>query len=104
MPVPPVTQMTMAQTYARLANAVTHDPTSEKGFLAPHFTDRAKIKLAAFEYDPLTVQVLAITPRGKVFLVHARYVGVGTKNDETVDRWLLLDGAWRLAERNEARP
>ena len=107
MPVPPVTQMTFTQRYAALAASITHGKTDvEKSILAPHFQDHGKIRLGEYEYDPLTVQVLAIEPQKGTygFLIHARYVGVNGKTEDTVDRWLAFDGALRLAERNHSRP
>ena len=46
-------QSTIAQRYAQLGNAVTHDPSQEQSVLAPHFNDRARVKLSTFEYDPI---------------------------------------------------
>lgn len=104
MAVPATVQMAISKQYATLANAVTHDPSSEKKILAPHFADRAHLKLSVYEYDPLTVLVLHISRRGRHLVVRAEYVGVSGKHETTLDRWLLLHGAWRLTQRNEARP
>lgn len=97
--------MAVSQRYAQLADSITHDkPEVEKAILSPHFRDRAKIKLPVYEYDPLTVLVQKVQMNGTTILVHAQYVGVGNNRENTVDRWLLLDGAWRLAERDRTRP
>jgi hypothetical protein len=101
MPVSTDVQMTMSQRYAQLADSITHaHDDAERAILAPHFSDRAKIKLTAYEYDPLTVLVQKIQMNGKLMIVHAQYAGVQGKHENTVDRWLLLDGSWRLAQRN----
>ncbi len=93
--------MAVSQRYAQLADAVTHGHDgAEQAMLAPHFADRAKIKLTAYEYDPLTVLVETIHVNGRAMTVHAQYVGVHGKHENTVDRWLLLGGAWRLAQRD----
>ena len=104
MAVPPQVQNTIAQSYAVLADSITHNkPAVEKSILAPHFSDGAKIKLAVYEYDPLTVLVQKIDPHGSgVLIVHAQWVGIGKNHENTVDRWLLVDGSWRLAQRNKA--
>jgi hypothetical protein len=94
-------QMAVSTRYAQLADSITHGHENvEKAMLAPHFKDRAKIKLDVFEYDPLTVLVQKIELHGKSMLVHAQWVGVGKNRENTVDRWLLLNGTWRLAERD----
>lgn len=104
MTVPAHIQMTIAQSYATLAESITHDkPEAERAILAPAFADRATIKLQTYEYDPLAVLVQRIDPRGNTMIVHAQWVGVGKNRENTVDRWLLLDGTWRLAERAKSR-
>jgi hypothetical protein len=92
--------MAVSQRYAQLADAVTHGhDDAERAILATRFSDAAKIKLSAYEYDPLTVLVQKIQVNGSTMIVHAQYVGVHGKHENTVDRWLLLDGTWRLAQR-----
>lgn len=100
MPVSMEVQSAIAQQYAALGSAVTHDPTQENTVLAPHFHDRAHEKLATFEYDPLTVLVEKIVVQGNRLEVHAQYVGVHGHNVRTVDHWIMIDGAWRLLDRN----
>ena len=98
-------QIAVSQRYAQLADSVTHGhDKGEREILAPHFSDTAKIKLSAYEYDPLTVLVQNIQVNGSTMTVHAQYIGVQQKRENTVDRWLLLDGVWRLAERDKPRP
>ncbi|HET9029816.1 MAG TPA: hypothetical protein VFN49_06535 [Candidatus Aquilonibacter sp.] len=96
----------MSQTYATLADSITHNkPQIEKSILAPRFTDRAKIKLNVYEYDPLTVLVEKIDAKSQTTLVvHAQWVGIGKNRENTVDRWLRMNGSWRLVERDQARP
>jgi hypothetical protein len=97
--------MEFAQRYAALADSITHGKTDvEKSILAPHFQDQGKIKLDAYEYDPLTVQVLHIEPHGNTFFVRARYVGVNGKTEDTVDLWLVSGDSLRLAKRSHSRP
>lgn len=101
MPVSADVQIAVSQRYMQLADSITHGHVdAERELLAPHFSDRAKIKLAAYEYDPLTVLVQTIHVDGRTMIVHAQYVGVQRKHENTVDRWLLLDGSWRLAQRD----
>lgn len=92
-------QSAISQRYAQLGSAVTHDPTQEHRVLATNFKDRAHVKLASFEYDPLTVLVQKIVLRGDEVEVHAQYVGVHGHNTNTVDHWILIDGAWFLVDR-----
>ena len=93
--------MAVSQRYARLADSITHgNNDGEHTMLATHFSDRAKIKLGTYEYDPLTVLVQKIHVDGRTTIVHAQYVGVQGKHENTVDRWLLLDGSWRLVQRD----
>lgn len=102
--VSPELQMAVSQRYVRLANAITHaENGGEKQLLAPHFRDRAKIKLSAYEYDPLTVLVQRVRVHGNEMIVKAYYVGVHGKSEVTFDRWLLVNGSWRLAERDATR-
>jgi hypothetical protein len=100
MPVSADVQSAISQRYAALGAAVTHDPTQEKNVLAPQFHDRAKMKLASFNYDPLTVIVQKIVLSGDKLEVHAEYVGVHGHNANTVDHWILIDGTWYLVDRN----
>jgi hypothetical protein len=93
-------QSAISQRYAELGNAVTHDPTQEQRVLATDFKDRAHVKLATFEYNPLTVVVQKIVLQGDEVEVHAEYVGVHGHNITTVDHWILIDGAWFLTDRN----
>jgi hypothetical protein len=99
MPVPSDVQMTIAQRYSTLAESVTHDPSSENTVLAPHFNDRAKMKLESFEYDPLTVIVQKIVRVGDRLEVHAQYVGVHGHNANTVDHWVQAGDQWYLLDR-----
>lgn len=101
MPLSSDVQSTIAQRYAQLADAVTHDPSQERGVLAAHFHDRARVKLTTFEYDPLTVMVEKIIVQNERLEVHARYVGVQGHNVQTVDHWLKIGGFWRLSDRND---
>ena len=104
MPVSPDVQIVVSQRYEQLADSITHGrDVDERAILAPHFSDAAKIKLAAYEYDPLTVLVQKIIVDGRMMTVHADYVGVHGKHENTVDRWLLLEGAWRLTQRDKSR-
>lgn len=93
-------QSSISQRYAELGDAVTHDPTQEERVLATDFKDHAKVKLKSFEYDPLTVVVQKIVLHGDALEVHAQYVGVHGHNSNTVDHWILIDGAWFLTDRN----
>jgi hypothetical protein len=99
MPVPIDVQLAISQRYAELGNAVTHDPSQEQRVLASNYKDRAKVKLKSFEYDPLTVVVQKIVLHGDAVEVHAQYVGVHGHNANTVDHWILIDGAWFLTDR-----
>lgn len=99
MPVSADVQSSIAQRYAQLGAAVTHDPTQEQRVLATNFTDHAKLKLSSFEYDPLTVVVQKIVMTGDKLEVHAEYVGMHGHNANTVDHWILIDGAWYLVDR-----
>jgi hypothetical protein len=100
MPVSADVQSAIAQRYAQLGSAVTHDPTQEQRVFATDFKDRAPVKLSTFEYDPLTVVVQKIVLNGDSVEVHAEYVGVHGHNTKTVDHWILIDGAWFLVDRN----
>jgi hypothetical protein len=100
MPITADIQSTIAQRYAELGNAVTHDPSQERSVLAPHFNDRAHVKLSTFEYDPLTVVVQKIRMNGNRLEVHAQYVGVHGHNAVTIDHWSMIDGEWRLVDRS----
>ncbi|HTX57410.1 MAG TPA: hypothetical protein VMD47_09975 [Candidatus Acidoferrales bacterium] len=99
MPVSADVQSAITQRYAELGDAVTHDPTQERDVLAPEFKDRARMKLATFEYDPLTVVVQKIVVKGNGLEVHAEYVGVHGHNVNTVDHWVKRDGQWYLVDR-----
>jgi len=93
--------MAVSQRYAQLAESIAHGHDDvERELLAPHFSDKAKLKLSVYEYDPLTVLVQKIQVHGGTMIVHAQYVGVQGRHEVTVDRWLLLGGAWRLAQRD----
>lgn len=93
--------MAVSQRYAQLADSITHGhDAAERAILAPRFSDKAKLKLAAYEYDPLTVLVQKIQVHAGTMIVRAQYVGVQGKHETTVDRWLLLDGTWRMAQRD----
>jgi hypothetical protein len=100
MPVSADTQAAIAQRYAQLGMAVTNDPSQERSVLAPHFQDRARMKLSSFDYDPLTVvvQKIVVSPNG--LEVHAEYVGLHGHNATTIDHWIDIDGVWRLLDRN----
>jgi hypothetical protein len=101
VPVAPDVQAAISQRYAQLATAVLNgDKAAESAVLAPHFRDRAKITLASFEYDPLTVMVEKMDVRGPRLEVHAKYVGVHGHTVETIDYWQKIDGAWRLSQRD----
>jgi hypothetical protein len=100
MPVSMEVQSAISQRYAQLGNAVTHDPSQERGILAPHFRDHARLKLATFDYDPLTVIVQKIVMQGDRLEVHAEYVGVHGHNANTVDHWISISGQWLLLDRN----
>ncbi|HUA09726.1 MAG TPA: hypothetical protein VMA98_10665 [Candidatus Acidoferrales bacterium] len=93
-------QSAIAQQYAALGSAVTHDPSQEQSVLAPHFRDRAREKLSSFEYDALTVLVEKIVMHGDRLEVHAQYVGVHGHDAQTIDHWIKIDGQWRLLDRN----
>ncbi len=104
MPVSADVQIAVSQRYAQLADSITHGhEESERAILAPHFADGAKLKLSVYEFDPLTVLVQKVQVNGRTMIVHADYVGMSGKHENTVDRWLLLDGAWRLAQRDQSR-
>ncbi|MDE2481497.1 MAG: hypothetical protein KGN02_04865 [bacterium] len=99
MPVSIDTQAAIAQRYSQLAEAMQHgDTATELRVLSPNFKDRAPIKLASFELDPLAVMVERIVALhdGSVE-VHARYVGWRGHNADAVDRWVRIAGTWRLA-------
>ena len=96
-------QIAVSQRYATLANAITHGQTGvEQSLLEKGFTDRAKLKLSSYEYDPLTILVQRIDDRGNTMRVKAYYVGVNGRSEVTMDRWLLVNGSWRLTERDPA--
>lgn len=96
-------QQAIAQRYAQLADSITHGKQAvEKSIVAPQLIDRGKIKLGAYEYDPLTVLVQRVNRHGAGIVVKASYVGVRGRNEVTFDRWLLVDGTWRLMERDPA--
>ena len=99
MPVSADVQLAISQRYAQLGAAVTHDPTTERSLLAPHFQDHAKVKLSTFEYDPLTVVVQKISMQGDKITVRAEYVGIHGHNATSIDRWILIDGTWYLVDR-----
>lgn len=104
MAVPAQVQSMLTQSYAALADSITHNkPDVERSILASGYRDRATIKLDAYEYDPLTVVVQKIQANGTTMIVHAQWVGIGKNRENTIDRWLLLDGTWRLAERDKTR-
>ena len=101
MPVSADVQAAISQRYAQLADSITHaNAAEEKAILAPHFVDRAKMKLGSFEYDPLTVlvQKIVVTGGGRL-TVHAEYVGVHGHNATTVDVWQKKDDDWILLSR-----
>lgn len=101
MPVAAAVQMAISQRYIALTDSITHGHESaEKALLAPHFADRARLKLMEYEYDPLTVVVQKISTKGKALIVHAEYVGVGKRRENTVDHWVQIDGEWKLLERS----
>lgn len=93
-------QSAISQRYAQLSNAVTHDPTQERGILSPQFNDAAKMRLSTFDYDPLTVIVQRIDSRPDGLYVRAEYVGVHGHNEVTVDHWKMVGGQWVLAARH----
>lgn len=98
------TQSAITERYSSLANALTHgEAARERQILAPQFRDRAHIVLGRYAYDPLTVLVRHMSLEGDTIVVRARYIGVHGKVETTLDRWLLLGGTWRLAERDPAR-
>lgn len=97
-------QQALSQRYAQLANSITHgEQAVEASILSRRFNDRAKLKLGAYEYDPLTVLVQTVTRHGSAMVVKAYYVGVHGRSEVTFDRWLLVNGTWRLMERDAAR-
>ena len=100
MPVSMDVQSAISQRYAQLSNAVTHDPTQERGILSPHFNDAAKMRLSTFDYDPLTVIVQRIDSRPDGLYVRAEYVGIHGHNEVTVDHWQMVGGQWVLAARH----
>jgi len=100
MPVSMDVQSAISQRYAQLSNAVTHDPSQERGVLSPHFHDAAKLKLATFEYDPLTVIVQRIDARPDGLYIRAEYVGIHGHNEVTLDHWQMISGQWVLAARH----
>jgi hypothetical protein len=101
MPVSADVQAMIAQRYAQLAAAVmSGDSDTERSLLAPSFADRASSKLASFDLDALTVVVVKIDADGKRLVVHARYYGVHGHTTSSLDHWGLIDGAWRLLDRN----
>ena len=106
MAVPAQVQSTISQTYATLADSITHNkPAVEKSILAPKYIDHASLKLNVYQYDPLTVLVQKVDAQGSTMLVvHAQWVGIGKNHENTVDRWSLMNGSWRLVERNHTRP
>lgn len=95
-------QMAISQRYIALTDSITHgNAAEEQSVLAPHFSDHAKLKLVVYEYDPLTVLVQKIAAQGNQLVVHAQYVGVGKRRENTVDRWMLIDGTWKLLTRSK---
>ena len=100
MPVSMDVQSAISQRYVQLANAVTHDPPSERAVISPNFNDAAKLKLSSFEYDPLTVVVQRIDARPDGLYVRAEYVGIHGHNEVTLDHWKMVAGAWVLAARH----
>jgi hypothetical protein len=102
MPVSADVQMTISQRYIALTDSITHgNEVAERAMLAPHFTDHAKLKLLQYEYDPLTVLVQKITSNGNQLIVHAQYVGIGKHRENAIDRWTLVNGEWKLAQRSK---
>ena len=102
MPVSVDVQMAISQRYIALTDSITHGREgAERAVLAPHFTDHAKLKLLDYEYDPLTVLVQKISAQGNQLVVRAQYVGVGQRHENTVDRWILMSGEWKLAQRTK---
>lgn len=96
-------QNTISQRYIALTDSITHGHEDvERAILAPHFHDGAKLKLSDYEYDPLSVLVQKVSVVGKTLVVHVQYVGVGTRHENTVDRWRLIDGVWKLVDRAKA--
>ncbi len=93
------TQAAIAERYADLATAMQHgDTAAECAILAPRFHDRAAVKLASFDLDPLAVMVQKIVQlRDGSLEVHARYVGRHGHDATAIDRWVRIDGVWRLA-------
>jgi hypothetical protein len=100
MPVSMDVQSAISQRYAQLSNAVTHDPSLERGVVSPHFNDAAKLKLSTFWYEPLTVVVQRIDSRPDGLYVRAEYVGIHGHNEVTIDHWQLLGAQWVLAARH----
>src|SRR5579859_3140448 len=97
MPISADVQQAISQRYIALTNSITHgDESGEAAMLAPHFSDHAKLKLLAYEYDALTVLVQKIRADGNALVVHAQYVGVGKLHENVVDRWIQIDGVWKL--------
>jgi hypothetical protein len=93
--------MMISQRYVALTDSITHgNEVEEQAVLAPHFSDRAKLKLVVYQYDPLTVLVQKISSQGNQLVVHAQYVGIGKRHENTVDRWILVDGTWKLVARD----
>src|SRR5579872_5233803 len=100
MPVTANVQMAISQRYIALTDSITHgQQDAERAVLAPHFHDGAKLKLSVYEYDPLTVLMQKISMHGSTLTVHAQYVGVGKRHENTVDRWQLIGGVWKLLDR-----
>jgi hypothetical protein len=101
VPVSAAVQTAVSQRYARLADAIMNGHKNiERALLAPHFIDAARVKLRAYEYDPLTIVVRRITVDGATMTVFAQYVGSDGRSAHSLDTWQRIDGAWRLVRRN----
>jgi hypothetical protein len=100
MPVAPDVQAAITQRYAQLSAAMSNgDEAAESAVLAPHFHDRAKIKLASFEYARITVMVTSIATVPGGCTVHATYDSENGEKQTTIDHWLKINGRWRLLDR-----
>ena len=99
MPVSKDAQSAISQRYAQLSNAVTHDPTQERGILSPHFNGTAKMRISTFDYDPLTVIVQRIESRPDGLYVHAEYMSASMATMKTVGHWQMVGGQWAFAAR-----
>ena len=100
MPVPVDVQGAITERYSELANSITHAELGiDPHVLAKHFVDRSKMKLASFDYDPLTVVVQRMTSSGNAVIVRAEYVGVHGHNVVSTDVWERQGLDWVLVSR-----